>query len=161
MSCHVDEHEGEFVASAEGGACDRCHAQIEWYPARYDFRRHNAETRFPIEGAHVATPCLACHPGEPDAARFRIGLPGCADCHLPSDPHGGQFGGESCDSCHRNETFAIDDFDHDRTEYPLDGAHEGVACGACHPSEPVARGGEVVRYRHLGSECTDCHGGDV
>jgi hypothetical protein len=174
QSCHLDEHDGEFVASADGGACDRCHSQAEWYPARYDFRRHNNETRFPLEGAHVATPCLACHPGESDqgspapatgvagqadAARFRIGLPGCADCHLPSDPHRGQFGDETCDSCHRNETFAIEDFDHDRTEYPLDGAHKGVACDACHPSEASPQGGTVVRYRPLGSECTDCHGG--
>ena len=176
LSCHVDEHEGEFVDSAEGGACDRCHGQAEWYPARYDFRRHNDEARFPLEGAHVATPCLACHPDEvasvsmfPSAsiarppgafaARFRIGLPGCADCHVPSDPHGGQFGDASCDSCHQNETFAIGAFDHERTDYSLDGAHEDVACTACHPSEPVPAGGYLIRYRPLGSECTDCHGG--
>ena len=178
LSCHVDEHEDEFVASDAGGACDRCHGQTEWYPARYDFRRHNEETRFRLEGAHVATPCLECHPGETapgsaalsasvarppgaSAARFRIGLPGCADCHVPSDPHGGQFGDAACDSCHENQTFAIDDFDHDRTEYPLDGAHEGVSCTACHPSEPAPQGGDMTRYRPLGSECTDCHGGGV
>jgi hypothetical protein len=181
MSCHVDEHEREFIESAAGGACDRCHSQAEWYPARYDLRRHNNETRFRLEGAHVATPCLACHPGgsaagpgsvmvpaslnvarPPDASlRFRIGLPGCADCHLPADPHGGQFGDASCDSCHQDQTFAIDDFDHDRTEYPLDGAHESVACASCHPGEPAAGGNAMIRYRPLGSECADCHGGGV
>ena len=59
------EHDGEFVASAAGGSCDRCHTQTEWYPARYDFRRHNEETAFALEGAHVATPCVAVSTSEP------------------------------------------------------------------------------------------------
>ena len=165
LSCHLDEHDGEFVASAAGGACDRCHTQVEWYPARYDFRRHNDETSFALEGAHVATPCLACHPAEaPEtggAARFRLDVGGaCTDCHASDDPHADQFAGRPCDSCHGSRTFLVSAFDHDRADYQLDGAHRGLACAECHGTEPVP-GGEMIRYLPLGAECSDCHGGDA
>lgn len=164
VSCHMDEHDGEFVGSAAGGACDRCHGQTEWYPARYDFRRHNDETAFLLDVAHLATPCIACHPApEADAAthsRFQLDLgEACADCHATDDPHAGQFEGQACDSCHGNRTFDIDRFDHDGARYRLDGAHRGLECAECHPSEPAPYGGKMTRYRPLGSECADCHGG--
>lgn len=166
-SCHADEHTGEFASSAAGGACDGCHGQTEWYPARFDFRRHNEETAFALEGAHVATPCVACHPApQQDLAppepgpRFRLGLgEACADCHAADDPHAGQFADRTCDSCHGNRTFRIPAFDHRQTDYQLDGAHLGLECAECHFTEPAAGGGQVIRYRPIASECTDCHGG--
>ena len=81
-------------------------------------------------------------------------------CH-PDDPHAGQFAGRTCDSCHGNRTFGIPAFDHERTDYELDGAHIGLDCAACHFSEPASDGSQVTRYRPLGTECTDCHGGGV
>jgi hypothetical protein len=167
LSCHVDEHAGEFVASAAGGSCDRCHGQTEWYPARYDYRRHNDETAFTLEEAHVATPCVACHPAsEPSDTganpRYALDLgDACTDCHTPDDPHADQFAGRTCDSCHGSRTFGIPEFDHQRTDYELDGAHLGLECTACHPSEPGTGGSPMTRYRPIGTECTDCHGGGV
>jgi hypothetical protein len=166
VSCHRDEHGGELAESSGGSACDRCHGQDEWIPARYDFRRHNEEASFVLQGAHVAVPCLDCHPDpEPSGAspgRFRMGLGGsCADCHAPADPHAGQFEDRSCDACHGDRTFRIPGFDHDRTRYPLDGAHREVACAACHSEEAGPGGLRFTRYRPLGSECTDCHGGSA
>lgn len=178
QACHSDEHSGEFGDTPTGSACEACHSQTDWYPADYDFRRHNEEARFRLEGAHLATPCLACHPDRSAPApesvsalttrpvsagerRFRIGTPGCADCHLPTDPHAGQFDGRACDSCHLSNTFAVADFDHDGTRYPLDGAHSDLACGACHEADTAPDGRRMVRYRPLGTECTDCHGGEV
>lgn len=162
LSCHLDEHDGEFSELPGGGDCDGCHGQDVWYPARYDVRRHNAESRFRLEGAHLATPCMACHPehsvdGEP---RFRIGGDrSCADCHAPDDPHRGQFAGRPCEDCHAGPTFRIASFDHDRTRYSLDGKHRDLACAQCHVKEPAPGGAEMTRYRPLGTECTDCHGG--
>ena len=166
LSCHRDEHDGEFVNTTVGGACDRCHGQTEWYPARYDYRLHNEETAFVLEGAHVATPCVACHPAprptDAPSLRYRIGLGDlCADCHTADDPHAGQFDGRTCDSCHGSRTFQISEFDHQLTDYELDGAHLGLACAECHQSEPAPGGGQMTRYRPLGTECADCHGGGV
>ena len=167
LSCHLDDHDGEFASSAAGGACDRCHGQAEWYPARYDFRRHNEETAFVLEGAHLATPCVACHPAPEFEAvevspRYRLGLgDACADCHAPDDPHADQFAGRTCDSCHGSRTFLLPVFDHEGTDYELDGAHLGLECAACHPREPGPGGTPMTRYRPLGNECSDCHGGEV
>lgn len=165
-SCHLDEHGGEFRPSPGGAACDRCHDQDAWVPAGFDFRRHNEESAFVLEGAHVATPCIACHPASEGTSapepRFRIDLgESCADCHAPADPHAGQFRGTACDSCHGERTFRIASFDHGGTRWPLDGAHRDVACDSCHGEETGPGGVRFTRYRPLGTECTDCHGGGI
>ncbi len=175
VSCHLDPHVGEFAAAAGAvaagaGACDGCHTQTEWYPAGFDVARHNAESRFRLEGVHVAIPCIARHPdpgtgqpptsGQPPSPRFRIGLrDACVDCHAEDDPHGGQFAGEPCDACHTDRTFSIADFDHGRARYQLDGAHRGLACAGMPSGRAGCRGGQMTRYRPLQHECTDCHGG--
>jgi hypothetical protein len=41
----------------------------------------------------------------------------------------------------------------------LDGAHEQVACAACHGLERGPGGEPMVRYRPLETECIACHGG--
>src|SRR5690606_41032413 len=84
---------------------------------------------------------------------------GCGSCNPSDAPHGGQFEGADCASCPVTATFRVAAFDHTRTPFPLAGAHARVACGACHRSEPRPGGAMLVRYRPLGVECTDCHGG--
>ena len=116
----------------------------------------------------MATPCAGYHPAPgPDRRQRarpqvsdRLGA-ACLDCHAPDDPHADQFTGRRCESCHGTRTFRIPDFDHQRTDYELDGAHIGLACVECHQSEPAPGGGQMTRYRPLGTECADCHGGDV
>jgi len=166
------------------------------------------ESVFPLIGAHVATPCFACHQDpEQGHTRFTLALSArtclechesdsthedlytdlscetchvtddfievafdhtvltsgtdprsCTSCHEADDPHLDQFAGRDCATCHITERFDIDAFDHGTTAYPLDGAHEGASCEACHVPEEGLNG-LFVRYRPLGTECTDCHGG--
>jgi len=85
----------------------------------------------------------------------------CAGCHGETQPHGDQFAGRGCDDCHSVETFRISSFDHDRTSYPLDGAHRDVPCASCHRAEKVSgRTEPVVHYRPLETECRSCHEGE-
>ena len=81
----------------------------------------------------------------------------------PGGCHGGQFlvdGRTDCARCHAGAAGSFVElvFDHDRdARFPLDAAHELVACTACH--REVQDGAERrVRYRPLGVECADCHG---
>ena len=68
------------------------------------------------------------------------------------DVHRGQLGGECC-QCH-NETnwvpgglFAL----HNRTRFPLVGAHTGMACFRCHP------GAQVGNFLRAPTRCEVCH----
>jgi len=142
--------------------CDNCHSEHDWIPADYDLERHNQDSEFTLEGAHRSVPCILCHP-TPDAGleagQFTIENHECVNCHSEDDPHENQFREESCDSCHGSEEFLITGYDHDDTDFPLDGKHEQVPCNACHAEEIGAGGSTFVRYKPLGTECRDCHGG--
>lgn len=158
-TCHEDRHDGVFASRDDGGECSACHGQDAWLPARFDADRHDRETTFPLEGAHRAVACMSCHVEEAEVPTFRLEASTCLDCHSATSPHGAQFAGRSCDTCHDTASFHIEIFDHGTTRFPLGGAHAGVPCASCHRAERSAAGTDVVRYRPLGTECRDCHGG--
>lgn len=167
-SCHLDYHAGAFGPTETGGACASCHGEAGWRPSGFDVFRHEASS-FPLRGAHRVVPCDGCHRRRWDGghveARGGKGTPfeahiggACAACHAADDPHAGQFEGRDCAGCHDEASFAIRDFDHSASRFPLDGAHAEVACGACHRPEPAPDGREVVRFRPLDTACRACHG---
>jgi hypothetical protein len=157
--CHRDRHDGQFAARADGGRCESCHDVSGFRPAHYTVADH-ATTRFPLDGAHLAQPCVACHrpaPGAPGVpgARYRIDDTRCQACH--EDVHVGQFGDRACQSCHIVDRWQDVLINHDRdTAYRLEGEHRRVACGGCHV--PVTAGGSTfVRYKPIDPSCRTCH----
>jgi hypothetical protein len=161
LSCHVDYHADEFREVTGGAVCENCHGEDAWFPTTYDIDRHNRESAFALDGAHVATPCTACH-NNPDygheALTFGFAQQACTDCHSAEDPHQAQFDDTACDDCHVTKSFAIAPFDHDQTQYPLDGEHRPVPCEDCHTIETSPDGASFARYKPLGTVCRDCHG---
>ncbi len=161
-SCHVDYHRGVFDARGDSGACQACHGQEAWSPSTFDLFRHDRETTFQLKGAHVAVSCAGCH-DNPKLGQsyltFHFEKVTCRSCHeRTDDPHHGQFGDASCESCHTAASFKkAPGFDHGRTRFPLTGAHANVPCASCHAKERFPDGSLVVRYRPLGIECRDCH----
>jgi hypothetical protein len=145
VTCHADPHEGRL-----GADCAKCHGDDGWKPVTgFD----HAATSFPLTGRHVGVACAACHRKDPAAAPVYRPVPhaGCAPCH--ADVHAGRLG-PRCDDCHTTVGFrevARSAFDHDRTRYPLRGAHRAVACERCH----AASGADRARPRF--AECADCH----
>lgn len=162
VSCHRDYHRAVFEESAGGIVCDNCHTEHGWLPADYNTDRHNDDSEFKLEGAHLATPCNLCHV-EPEegleAAQFDIPEQQCVSCHEKDYPHEEQYRDEPCEDCHNSESYLIPDYDHSETEFPLDGEHQDVPCASCHPEEVSAAGDTFVRYKPVDSECRDCHGG--
>lgn len=163
--CHRDPHEGEADPLMDGRGCLSCHSVDSWREVAFDHSR----TGFELVGPHARLGCGECHPAQAagtEAVRvlFSGRQTACAACH--DDPHGGQFerAGEpaACAACHAPETWEPVHFDHDRdARFPLEGAHRAVACAGCHPTEQRsdAEGdGALVRYRPLGTACSDCHG---
>ena len=179
-SCHFDAHKGRYsaggaVTMAEG--CGRCHDARAFRPATMTVATHSRFS-FALEGAHRATPCVACHAEmkpRPQAASTLIlsargvaPLPydtrrarGCEECH--ASPHGSQFtsrrDGGACEGCHDVSSFAAAPrFDHDRdASFKLKGAHATVACGRCHKPEAAGGGRVRVVYRPLSGKCESCH----
>jgi hypothetical protein len=121
-------------------------------------------TDFPLEGKHRSVPCRSCHaPGK--AHREAAG--DCGTCHRDDDPHGDSLS-DACADCHDATSWRRASFDHDRTDFPLRGAHRKVACALCHPDggkSPAASGacGDCHRLDdahrgRLGPDCGTCHG---
>jgi hypothetical protein len=179
VSCHVDPHQGRF---ASGGArpqaegCTACHGFRAFRPSTMDFAVHS-HYALPLEGAHRAVPCVACHaemkrptlasslrfaarPAGP-ALAYQTGKTSCESCH--ESPHGTQFAHRAdrgaCEGCHGTDGFRpASRFDHDRdATFSLAGAHAKVPCASCHVPRPGANGRSPVVYRPLSAKCESCH----
>ncbi len=183
QDCHRDPHEGKF-----GARCASCHNTGSWSQVRETERGKDLhdKTRFPLEGMHQNVPCKSCHgpfPGQ--RAKFRgLSFQTCGACH--PDGHEGQLAksnrrsGGQCEACHTLDGFLPAQFevqDHQKTAYPLEGAHRVVACAACHLQEPtlVNRISRAIRAElrrkkrpelfsltlfdlgQRGSRCQNCH----
>jgi hypothetical protein len=178
-SCHADPHAGRFAAGGAlpvPGGCAACHTARAFRPSSVDVNRH-AAFKFPLEGAHRAAPCVACHSGlkGPGAGAFLVRSAStrsalslaadhgttCQSCHV--SPHGSQFasrkGGGQCESCHTADAFSpATRFDHERdASFSLKGAHARVPCASCHKPVATPGGSTIVVYRPLSSRCESCH----
>jgi hypothetical protein len=153
-NCHEDFHKGEFTREGVQEDCKSCHSVLNGFDVSlYTFERHN-ESKFPLEGAHIATPCFACHVSE-DKWVFRNLNNDCVSCH--DNVHGDNFaenGVTDCKRCHDSETWYPSLFDHSLTAFKLDGQHVNVACEKCHaPSKE----GEPLSFKIAKFDCIDCH----
>ncbi len=148
-ACHQERSagSGRFTLALTGRACADCHTDDS-----------------PHGDSYAGIACESCHTTEAfEDATYDHALlePGerCASCHDDDNPHGDQFADRDCSSCHVTDHFTIERFDHSTTRFPLDGAHSAAACAQCHVTEGSGDR-QLVRYRPLGTECTDCHGGN-
>lgn len=133
----------------KGLDCSACHTVEGWKPVRSPMAFTHASTGFPLTGRHAAATCAECHLqmrfDEPRASANE-----CAACHL--DIHRGRLGSD-CTRCHVTTGFrdvqgvAI----HQRTSFPLTGAHLQITCEACHQDE---QGGA---FSPLPTTCVACH----
>ena len=162
--CHTEVHRGEL--SAARGDCVTCHNEIKFTPSLFTTAMHDS-TNFTLVGAHAEARCASCHtplegaPAGSGRIGFRIADHRCAACH--EDPHRGELSPArgDCAECHDQVKFAPTQFTlamHERTAYPLTGAHGAVPCTACHAplAGGPARAGRV-RFRITDTRCQACH----
>ena len=179
-SCHEDPHRGQV-----GADCTRCHGQQAWKPAAgFDHAKtaypltgkhvsvacvacHGGPRGAAAAGAGATTGSAASAAPAGTAAagaaattvlRFKpVAHADCASCHR--DPHAGRFAG-ACARCHSTAGFGVVDkrgFDHDRTRWPLRGAHAALECGRCHDAKTAW--GERPPFDRCGSCHEDAHAG--
>ena len=166
--CHTDFHLGQFAARPGGIACENCHTVKGFSPANFTFDDH-AKTDYPLEGAHLAIPCIACHAGTPNGRgssrsmlrinRFTFVSTKCIDCH--KDPHFGETKRfvdiNGCESCHRVDSWRSIEFDHSQTDFALLGKHNSTGCIQCHVPAAETSGGKRIPFQNMAQDCQHCH----
>ena len=148
--CHTDVHDGKF-----GADCKECHNENSFKIknaidlAGFDHNR----THFPLKGSHAGLECKSCHK---ESLTSPLPHNRCDDCH--DSYHTATFTlerlEEDCRNCHSESGFSPSLFtfeDHQRTTFPLLGAHQATPCILCHMKD------EEWVYKSLDSDCISCH----
>lgn len=133
-----------------GVDCSDCHTSAGWTPLRSDPKfEHTRDTRFALDGSHTTLTCARCHLD----LRFdepKVEPSQCASCH--ADVHRGNLG-QDCTRCHNSDSFRdVEALSlHQRTAFPLTGAHINTPCESCHRTERAGVFAAVPR------DCVACH----
>ena len=166
IGCHLEQdvHQG-----SNGQICQDCHNQKSWNTT--DFVHNKNNTGFELTGSHRSESCDSCHlPGiKKNTITTGIGLGlirSCIDCHQAIDPHFSKLG-RDCGSCHQTESWQSDvKFNHDFSDFPLNGSHQLLVCESCHVSTSFSEQTSAcidchkkddVHNESLGQECETCH----
>jgi len=150
FACHEDAYNGvtdpNHLLGNFSHECQTCHTTVAWSPSTFD---HN-QTNFPLTGAHIEANCSQCHINNQYA-----GTPtDCFSCHeanynAATDPNHltNQFP-HDCAMCHSTTAWSPSTFNHNNTNFPLTGAHQTIACTACHING---------QYTGTPTDCFSCH----
>ncbi len=149
-ACHLPDYQKAVNPNHKAAAlpqdCSICHGTDQWKGARFD---HTSATKFPLTGAHIPLSCEQCHKNE----QYKIST-NCDSCHLTDynntkDPNHQAAGfPQDCTLCHTTAQWKSATFDHNKTRFPLAGAHASADCQSCHA------GGQ---YATLSTACVSCH----
>lgn len=145
--------------------CNACHTLKTWKDnIKFD---HGRDTKYKLQGKHTELKCNDCHLADKNKKVFRYKWPQlktakCLSCH--EDAHktnlSKRFSGGNCTTCHTQETWKIQNFDHGVTGYKLGGRHAELKCSECHKQPAALLKSETkknYKWRGLKSQCLTCH----
>ncbi|MFA7332495.1 MAG: hypothetical protein WC326_15605 [Candidatus Delongbacteria bacterium] len=151
VDCHLPAWESsanpDHAAADFGQDCAACHGAAGWQPSSFN---HAVATGYALNGLHAAVSCAACHQQNQYAGTDAL----CSSCHLTDfqaaldPPHQEQGYPTDCALCHAETGWNEAAFDHQTTDFPLQGAHRTTLCSDCHV------GGQVA---FTPTDCWSCH----
>ncbi len=146
LSCHADYHEPKAEVDNKWASCEKCHTFSNFRDLKKNPQfDHDKDTAFKLEGAHKDVTCFKCH----DNGRWKpIASNSCLTCH--ADVHRKAFG-DDCLKCHTQDSFKVKVFDHNKTQFKLEGAHTKVSCESCHGDKSLTK--KIEKFQ----SCRDCH----
>ena len=108
------------------------------------------ECHYDFESSEQYSLCLGCHETIDEDLARKSGFHGINDA----------ISGTACVQCHtdhKGRDFDItgldkDTFNHDLTNFPMEGKHQSLACDTCHESVAQSHDYRLGRF-----ECRDCH----
>lgn len=125
-------------------SCLDCHTTFAWKPAS-PFKHPWA-----LNGAHGKAACTACHTGSPPV--YKGTSTACVSCHQADyvqSPYPGHSSfPTTCGDCHT--TAAWKPAATVTHQWPITGAHSGLACAKCHVGTPPV-------YKGTPNQCVGCH----
>lgn len=161
IDCHDDIHDGHisYTYYPEKN-CSTCHTTEFWSDVQFD---HDL-TAYTLLGQHLEIRCSDCHfslskvSGSEVQQKFKDLSSDCIACH--KNPHGDQFekdGQTDCASCHHSYSWSPDNFNHDSTDFPLEGRHKELECVNCHKNVIIFERKETINFKIERFDCIDCH----
>ncbi len=162
--CHkTDKHE-VFVSEVNSPIdCKECHHVNGFKETSFSIESHQ-KTAFPLEGSHLAVACLECHLKD-SKLRFKNLEKDCISCHkdihknLLPDKYYPQ---QECKNCHTTVVWSDVAFDHNLTNWPLEGKHMTLNCNKCHGDKAVnlmkdSQNQKNIQFTLGSNECYSCH----
>jgi len=158
IKCHENVHANSIDKKYfDENKCESCHATSTWQKVTFE----HTETGFELIGKHKKTDCASCHLDKTnlvDKEKYFVDIKSeCSSCH--NDIHRGQFvveAKELCVDCHNFENWEPTLFNHDETEFKIEGAHKNVQCIECHKSKTDEKG-NYTYYKIEDTRCISCH----
>ncbi len=137
----------------------------------------HSKTDFLLDASHKNIDCSNCHTNLQDkistlpdgivalpvGEAFRFKQFKCSSCH--ADFHK-EVLGDQCESCHNTKSWKQSQFEHDKTDFSLDGKHQNLECSSCHINnqfenlDTQCQSCHLAKEPHLGifgKKCNDCH----
>jgi hypothetical protein len=140
-ACHEkdDKHKGQL-----SNKCDNCHNEQAWTKTKFN---HNL-SKFPLLGRHILVECKKCHL----SLKYKDAKSDCWSCHEKEDVHKKRLG-TGCETCHNVRDWKAWDFDHNKTNFKLEGSHAKLGCYECHKQPSNTK-------LTVANTCYSCHTGD-
>jgi hypothetical protein len=166
QNCHqqMDVAFTEAHVLEYGINCLACHDGVDRYGEGFS---HNNFV-FQLTGKHTDVICTKCHLNARTVTDLQSVPQDCFSCHQKDDAHKGQFG-NNCAACHTPEGWKPANFDHNLSNFKLEGQHANVKCEQCHINN-VFKGTPGDCYschqkddKHngqFGTDCSGCHTSD-
>ncbi|HLN74760.1 MAG TPA: hypothetical protein VK205_15820 [Prolixibacteraceae bacterium] len=146
-SCHQkDFNQAQLPSHVAAGiptTCASCHTTTAYKPSTFN----HTTTGFELKGGHQSVvQCSDCHKGNLSSAQSQ-----CISCHqvqYDTAPNHKQSGyPTNCATCHSQNNWLENIFNHTSTGFTLTGAHISVTCTSCH-----ANG-----FTGTPTDCYSCH----
>lgn len=160
--CHKKEDPHFFVGQFAKKSCGDCHSVETW---KKDTRfNHDIDTKFKLEEAHAKMKCNECHQLKNKTMKYawpNLQQQKCLSCH--EDFHktrlSNKWTGPKCLECHNQTKWKIEQFDHGKTNFKLEGKHAEAKCLDCHKQQGAYAidGKNHANWRGLKQNCNSCH----
>lgn len=165
VSCHKKDDVHFYKGTWAKKDCNHCHSLKSWKEdVRFD---HKRDAKYELVGKHAELKCSECHISKSNKKLSiykwkNLNRSQCLTCH--QDQHktnlSKKFQNGKCTTCHTQTKWAIANFDHTITTYPLRGKHEELKCLECHVQPrkaPLSTKEKHFKFAGLKQACLSCH----